>query len=263
MALPIRRALVTGASSGIGAAIARVLAGTGADVVLVARSRDRLAGLSADLERVHGIDAEVLVADLITEEGVGRVAARLAADPAVDVLVNNAGFGTYGDFVTTDPVREEDQVRLNVTALTVLSHHAARIFQDRGEGGILQISSMAGFQPIPEHATYAASKAYVTNFGQALHEELRGSGVHVTVCCPGYTRTEFHASNDIDIDAIPSQAWLSADRVATDAIEALRHNKAVVVPGATNRAVATLSRALPDAITRRMARVASTRVNQP
>lgn len=262
MALPISRALVTGASSGIGASIARILAGTGADVVLVARSGDKLTQLAADLEAAHGIAAEVLVADLITDEGIELVADRLAADPPIDVLVNNAGFGTYGEFITTDAAREGDQVRLNVTALTVLSHQAARIFRDRGEGGILQISSMASFQPIPEHATYGASKAYVTSFGQALHEELKDTGVHVTVCCPGYTRTEFHVANDIDSSSIPDRVWLTADRVAADAIEALRHNKAMVIPGVANQALSTLSRALPDGITRKMARMASSQVNQ-
>lgn len=262
MALHMTRALVTGASAGIGRAIAELLASQGCDLVLVARTESRLAELATTLQDRHGIRAEVLPADLLDQDDVDRVAARLVAEPAVDVLVNNAGFGTYGEIADSDPAHEADEVRLNVLALTTLSAHASRLFRSRGGGGILQVSSMASFQPIPEHATYGATKAYVTSFGQALHEELKPHGVHVSVICPGYTRTEFHEANDIHADGIPDRVWMTADEVARSAVEGLRANRSVVVPGATNKVVATLSRALPDQITRRLSRAASTRINQ-
>lgn len=262
MALHLTRALVTGASAGIGRAIAELLASQGSDLILVARTESRLQALATTLQDRHGIQAEVLAADLLDPTDVDRVAARLVAEPTVDVLVNNAGFGTYGELADNDPAREADEVRLNVLALTTLSAHASRLFRDRGQGGILQVSSMAGFQPIPEHATYAASKAYVTSFGQALHEELKPHGVHVSVCCPGYTRTEFHSSNDIETEAIPDRAWMTADDVARSAIDGLRANRSVVVPGTANKVVSTLSRVLPDQLTRRLSKAASTRINQ-
>ena len=260
MTMHLRRALVTGASAGIGRAIATHLAGQGSDLVLVARTADRLEELATELSDAHGITAEVLAADLTAPDDLARVADRLADEPEVDVLVNNAGFGTTGPIADEPPEGQARMVALNVLALTQLSTAAAAIFRDRGRGGILNISSLAGFQPMPDHTTYGASKAFVTSFTQGLHQELKAHGVHVSVNCPGYTHTEFHATNDIDITGIPQLMWMDSDEVARVAVEGLRHNRALTIPGGRNRAIATLSRALPDAVTRRVAHAASNRL---
>lgn len=248
-----RRAMVTGASRGIGAAFATRLAEQGVDLVLVARSADRLAELADHLERAHAVTVEVLVADLLDTDDLDRVAARVGASPAIDLVVNNAGFGTAGAFVDLDADRERQQVALNVTALVTLSKAAAAVFRERGAGGICNVSSVAAAAPAPFTATYAATKTFVTSFTQALHEELRPAGVHVTTLSPGFTRTDFHDTGDMTVGAVPGVAWSSSAQVAAAGIEGVRRNRAVVVPGAVNLAVVGLSRALPAGVVRRVA----------
>lgn len=248
-------ALVTGASSGIGAAIARELARRGFDLVLVARDRARLEAVASGT----GATCEVLAADLTEPEGCAAFEARLGAEPVIDVCVNNAGIGTYGPFHEGDLAAEDRQVRLNVLALVRLSHATARAMAARGRGAILNVSSLASFQPIPENATYAATKAFVTSFTQALHEELRPYGVRVTVLCPGYTHTEFHARAGADMSAVPGPLWQDADEVARAGIDALERGRAVCVPGALNRVTAALASVAPRAVTRKAARVVNGR----
>lgn len=248
-----RRAMVTGASRGIGAAIATRLAAEGVDLVLVARTVDDLRTLADGLERRNGITVEVLAADLLDPADLDRVARRIAMSPAIDLVVNNAGFGTAGRFDALDADVEESQVRLNVTALLRLSHAAAQTFRDRGAGGILNVSSLAAFAPAPHTATYAATKAFVTTFTESLHEELRPAGVHVSALCPGFTRTAFHEAGDMAVDRIPASLMGDADAVAVAAVDGVRANKAVVVPGMANRAAAGLARVLPAAVVRRVA----------
>ena len=243
--------LVTGASSGIGAAIARELARRGHDLVLVARDPGQLAHV-AD---ATGARCELLPADLTDPAGCAAVEARLGAAPGIDVCVNNAGVGSYGPF-HTQPVDDEDrQVRLNVLAVVRLSHAAARAMAARGGGAILNVSSLASFQPIPDNATYAATKAFVTSFGQALHEELRPLGVRVTTLCPGYTRTDFHRRARVELDSVPAFLWQDADAVARAGIDALERGRALCVPGAANKALAALASAAPGVVTRKAARV--------
>jgi short-subunit dehydrogenase len=248
-----RRALVTGASRGIGAAIATQLAGEGVDLVLVARTTDDLRRLADRLERANGITVEVLAADLLDPADLDRVTDRVSASPVIDLVVNNAGFGTAGRFDTLDPAGEEDQVRLNVTALLRLSHAAAATFRDRAGGGILNVSSLSAFAPAPHTATYAASKAFVNSFTEALHEELKPAGVHVSTLCPGFTRTAFHDAAAMTTDRLPSRIIGDADAVARAAVAGVRDNRAVVVPGAANRTAAGLTRMLPGTVVRRVA----------
>src|SRR4051794_28633572 len=195
-----QRAMVTGGSSGIGEAIARRLAATGTDLVLVARNRERLDEIAGELRARHDIDVDVLVADLGDPVQLAEVEHRLAAevDP-VDLLVNNAGFGFRGRFGDI-PVDDEDALlRVNVVALTRLTHAALGrmraaglpVDRHRPAGGILLVSSLASFQPGPLGATYAASKAFVTSFGQSLYDEAKRDGIVVTTVCPGYTHTDF------------------------------------------------------------------------
>jgi len=246
-------ALVTGASTGIGEQLARLLAERGNDLVLVARDRARLEALAKELEAQHGNHCEVLTADLIEPADLARVETR-AKD--VDTLVNSAGFGSFGNFHELDLDTEDREVRLNVLAVVRLTHAAAGGMVARGRGAILNIASLAGFQPTPNDATYAATKAFVLSFTQAVHEELKGTGVAVSVLAPGFTKTEFQARASFDPKSVPSFLWQEAEPVARAGLDGLAKNKAVIVPGAMNRIAAGLSSVAPFAVTRRAAAVA-------
>ncbi len=185
-------ALVTGASAGIGEQFARYLGAGGHDLVLVARDRARLEALAKDLDADHGARAEVLAADLTDPEELERVEGRVSSTEApVDLLVNNAGFGTIGRFDRIPVDREVDEIELNVIAVVRLAHAAVPAMVSRGHGAILNVSSLASRQPTPNMATYAGTKAFVSSFSQSLHVELKEAGVHVMVLEPGFTRTEF------------------------------------------------------------------------
>jgi hypothetical protein len=254
-----RRAWVTGASAGIGAAFARRLAQEHFDVALVARSRERLAALAAELEKAHGIACDVMPADLTVAAELQRVADAVAGDAGLELLVNNAGFGTVGPLAELDPEREEEEIRLNVTALVRLTRAALPGLIARGHGSIINVSSMAGFQPTPFNATYAATKAFVTCFTESLHEELRGTGVRVQALCPGFTRTEFQERAHIDTGGIPSFAWMTAESVVESSLAALRRGAVVYVPGFGNRLLATAATAMPRAAVRYVVGAASRR----
>jgi short-subunit dehydrogenase len=245
-------ALVTGASSGIGQSFATLLARDQHDLVLVARDTGRLEALAKELDQRFGTTSEILPADLTDREQLGQIEARLRGEPAIDVLVNNAGFGTFGKFHELDIDAEDREVQLNVTALMRLTHAALGPMVQRGKGSVLNVSSVAGVQPVPGDATYAATKAFVLNFSEAVHEELRGTGVHLTVVCPGYTRTEFQERASYSASHVPGFMWQDADEVAETALAALAKNRATCVPGALNRVAATLSGMAPHAVSRRV-----------
>lgn len=253
---PFSHALVTGASSGIGEAIAHKLGKAGVGMVLVARRKERLDGLAARYPNV-----EVLAADLTTAEGLDSVLARLgdATLPVVELVVNNAGFGTSGSFSAANPERLSREISLNINALTRISHEAIRQMQPRGRGYLLNVSSIASFQPGPDLAVYAATKAFVTSLTQALHEELRGSGIRVTALCPGLTHTEFQSSSNTSglESSFPEFAWMSADDVARDGLRAVAAGKAICVPGLVNKSLATVSTFTPRGVARRIAGLAT------
>ncbi|MGA1441915.1 MAG: SDR family NAD(P)-dependent oxidoreductase [Ilumatobacteraceae bacterium] len=253
---PFSHALVTGASSGIGEAIAHKLGKAGVGMVLVARRKERLDGLAARYPNV-----EVLAADLTTAEGLDSVLARLGDTtlPVVELVVNNAGFGTSGSFSAADPERLSREISLNINALTRISHEAIRQMQPRGRGYLLNVSSIASFQPGPDLAVYAATKAFVTSLTHALHEELRGSGIRVTALCPGLTHTEFQSiSNTSGLESsFPEFAWMSADDVARDGLRAVAAGKAICVPGLVNKSLATVSTFTPRGVARRIAGLAT------
>jgi short-subunit dehydrogenase len=245
------RALVTGASSGIGAAIARQLAADGTELVVVARDRSRLEALAA----VVDVATEVLVADLSDAADVAAVAARLgSADDPIDLLVNNAGLGFTGRFAELDHGRERDVVAVNVLALHELSHAAAVAMSAAGTGGILNIASVAGYLPSAGGATYAATKAFVNSLSESLHQDLRDAGVIVTVSCPGYTRTEFHARAAIDSSEIPKFLWQDAETVAAESLAAVGAGRARVVPGALNKFAVGFLKVAPLRLVRRLDR---------
>jgi uncharacterized protein len=246
------RALVTGASSGIGLSIARQLAAEGTELVLVARDQARLEALAAEVR----VPSQVLVADLGDPEQLAKVEARLSADAdPIDLLVNNAGFGFVGRFDQLDIDKEASVVAVNITALMRLAHAAAAAMVTRtGTRGIMNVSSVAGFIPSPNAATYAATKAFVTSLSQAMHEELKGSGVAVSALCPGYTRTEFQdrANAGASSSKVPDRLWQSAEAVAIAGLDGVFANKPIVIPGAHNKAMAGLISALPKGAVRRI-----------
>ena len=244
-----RTALVTGASSGIGEAIARQLASVGVQVVAVARREERLQSLADTMPR-GSID--VLPADLTKKKGLALVAER-ARD--VDLLVNNAGFGTSGPLVDADMKRMQREIRLNVTAVAVLTRAALDGMVARGRGWICNVSSVVGFQPAPNLTVYAATKAFVTSFTEGLHEELRDSGVSATVLCPGLTRTEFQSVSNTTGQSrdLPDFAWMTADEVATIGLADTAAGRAVSIPGTANKAFVATTGVLPRGLVRRMA----------
>jgi short-subunit dehydrogenase len=248
--LPFTSALVTGASSGIGEAMVELLAEAGIATVVVARRKDRLQELADRFQHI-----EVLVADLGTKKGLDAVAARVA-DTAmpIDLVVNNAGFGTSGEFHTLDPHRLDQEVQLNIAALTRLSHAALAAMVPRQRGYLLNVSSVASFQPAPKLAVYAATKAYVTSLTESLHEETRGTGVHVTALCPGLTRTEFQSVSNSDQYAsqYPGFVWLEPREVAQAGLDDVASGKALSVPGAIYKGMVAGSSILPRGIARRL-----------
>jgi len=255
---PFASALVTGASSGIGEGIARELAGAGVATVVVARRQDRLQAIADDFADVVG-GVEVLVADLLTGEGQRAVAERIgSANKPVELVVNNAGFGTNGVFAELQVDRLVDEVELNVAALTRLSHAALAAMTPRGRGWLLNVSSVASLQPAPKLAVYAATKAYVTSLSESLHEEARGTGVHVTALCPGLTRTEFMAVSNPDqygdhyADRYPGFAWTSLDLVVRTALADVIANRALSVPGVQYKALTSVSNMTPRWLRRRL-----------
>ena len=250
-AYPFTSALVTGASSGIGEAMVHLLGEAGVPQVVVARRVDRLDALAA---RYPGV--EVLAADLSTANGVAAVVQRVADQTRpVDLVVNNAGFGTSGDFHTLDPDRLNSEIGVNIAALTRISRAALGEMVPRGRGFLLNVSSVASFQPVPRLAVYAATKAYVTSFTESLHEEVRGTGVHVTALCPGLTRTEFQSVSNTDsyIGRYPWLIWLSAAEVAEAGLHDVATGRALSIPRAIYKGMATVSSMMPRRLLRRIA----------
>ncbi|HET8582812.1 MAG TPA: SDR family oxidoreductase [Jatrophihabitans sp.] len=240
------RALVTGATAGLGAEFATQLAARGYDLVVVARDAERLA---ATRDRLSSVSVEVLPADLGTDEGCAAASARLAAGD-VDLLVNNAGIGTYQPFGVADLAREEAQLDLNVRAVLRLTHAAVRAMTARGSGRILNVSSVAGFVPRGGNATYSASKAWVTMFSEALAVQLAGSGVTVTAVCPGFTHTEFHERAQADMTHVPPRMWLDAPTVVREALDDTFAGKPVSVPSRRYKALVSAARTLPRPVLR-------------
>ncbi len=246
MARPVT--LITGASAGLGAEFARQCAGRGEALLLVARRRERMEALAAEL----GGEVHILAADL----SAPGAAAQLARDTEalglhVRALINNAGFGLAGRFATLPPDRQREMIDLNVAALTELSRLFLPRMLARGRGGILNVASTAAFQAGPNMAVYYASKAYVLSLSEALHQELKGTGIHVTCLCPGPTRTEF-----FDVAGVKGKMFerMSADAagVVRAGLRGLDRNRAIVIPGVANRIGAFSNRLLPRAAMRRI-----------
>jgi short-subunit dehydrogenase len=244
-------ALVTGASSGIGEAFARRLARDGHDLLLAARSESALAALAKELRESSGADVEVLVADLAAAPDLRRVEERVRAERLPELVVNNAGVGTAGPFAERDLELEEQQIRLNVIALTRLTHAALSTMVPRGRGAVINVSSLAGMGPYPFTATYGATKAFVNSLTEALAEELRGSGVRLQALCPGFTRTRFQERAGLDPETVPRFAWMTAEAVVDASLAALARGELVCVPGAGYKVLRAASGAIPRSVFRR------------
>jgi len=249
-------ALVTGASSGIGEALATALARAGHDLVLVARNEARLRQQAAALTAAHGVKAWVQVADLARPGAAERLAAALRrARRPIDVLVNNAGVLEHGPFVAMPSARHRELIDLNVTAVTEMLAHFLPAMVRRGRGRVLNVASIAAFQPVPSLATYAATKAYVLSLTESLSEELRGTGVTLTALCPGITATPMLSTAQRRSGALrklPRFVVGEADAVAAEGIAACLAGEVICVPGAVNLAATLAGRATPRWLLRRM-----------
>jgi uncharacterized protein len=239
-------ALITGASAGLGRDFARLFAADGHDLVLVARRRDRLDDLAAELEHAHGIKAHVLPTDLGQPGAPQEISDHLQASGIeVEFLVNNAGFGSSGAFAELDTRREIEMITVNVSALTYLTRLLLPAMIARGHGRILNIGSTAGFQAGPFMATYYATKAYVNHFSEALAHELAGTGVTVTVSCPCATATEFGAIAGNDKSQLFAGGAATSEEVAREAYQAMMKGKRMIVHGARNRVMVQALRVAP------------------
>lgn len=242
-------AVITGASAGLGAEFARQLARRGTRLVLVARREDRLRALADEVG-----NARVIPADLSVHDAAERLMADLdAAGDAVDLLINNAGFGQIGRFAALDAGRQREMIDLNIGSLTDLCRAFAPRMIERKSGGILNVASTAAFQPGPNMAVYFATKAYVLSFTEALHEELKPHGVHVTALCPGPTRTEFGDVAGFGGNGMFDRVAMTAKPVVAAGLAGLDRNQAVVVPGLVNKIGAASTRFAPRSVVRKIA----------
>jgi len=242
-------ALVTGASSGLGAEFARQLAGRGANLILVARSADRLRAVAAEIERTHPVGVEVVQTDLADRDAVQHLADRFG--DRVHLLVNNAGYGSYGPFATLDPGREYDQVLVNNAALVALTRAVLPAMLHRRIGGVINVASTIAFQPGAYQAVYAATKAFVLSFSEAVRVENRGTGVRVLALCPGPVDTGFLAGLG-DHRAAHTAIYSRldrADRVINVGLRAFDRDRGTVIPGLRNALLASAPRFAPRAAT--------------
>ena len=251
-----KTALITGASSGIGEVLATLLAADGFDVVLVARSADKLKALASALTSQHGIKALVEAADLSERGAADKLAGALKRKRcAVDLLVNCAGVLEYGAFASLTPAKQQHMIDLNISGLTSMLNAFLPAMVARGSGRVLNVASIAAFQPVPMLATYAATKAYVLSLSESLAEELRGTGVTVTALCPGITATRMFsaaASSNDALSKLPGFLIGDVQDVAAQALRACMAGDAICVPGVVNRAITLASRGTPKWLVRRI-----------
>jgi len=252
-------ALITGASRGLGVAFAEELASRGADLVLVARSEDALQTLAARLTALHGVKCHVIAADLADNRAASNIFADLAERGLrIDLLINNAGLGLSGRFLSNDHAKEQASIQVNVQTLVGLSHLFGNVMSAQGRGGIINIASNSAFQPLPHMATYAASKAFVLHFSEALRHELSNTGVRVMAACPGPTATSFFEGTPTTMS---EQSLDAPEMVVRGILRAFDQGKAVSYPGRSSVRLATLlPRLLPRSLTVRLAAMATAKM---
>ena len=250
-----RLALITGASSGLGEIFARRLAQRGCSPILVARRQERLETLARELAQENQVSPEVLVADLSKSDDLLRVKERIEAAPALEMLINNAVFGTTGSFGEVDMALHLDMIHIQATASACLVRAALPKMIAAGQGAIINVGSLASFVAAPHRVTYSANKAFLLKLSEGLARELEGTGVRVQCLCPGFTYTEFHESptfEGFERTDVPKGMWMSAEDVVSDSLRALEAGKVVCIPGWKNRLIVNLQRSLVGPIVVRM-----------
>ncbi|MFH1452472.1 MAG: SDR family oxidoreductase [Armatimonadota bacterium] len=239
-----KTALITGASSGIGEVFAKKLASLGYNLVLTARRKNLLEKLACRLEAKYSVNAEVLTADLSKLTDIIKLEKQIALMNDLYILINNAGFGTSpGYFYKSNIDKETDMITVHITAMLRLTHAALPKMISHGEGVIINVSSMAGFTPVPKGINYGATKCFMSFFSEGLSAELKGTGVKVQALCPGFTYTGFHDTSEYKSDhrdKIPKILWMNAEDVVNESMEALNKNKVIVIPGFKNRLLKTM-----------------------
>jgi short-subunit dehydrogenase len=239
-----KTALITGASSGLGAEFARQLAARGYNLILTARRQSRLAELAQELTSKYPITVEILVADLAQNDGLQTVVERIRLLPSLDLLINNAGFGTHGRFAQVISSKHAAQLHVHVTASVLLTHAAMPGMIARRQGNIINVSSMAGLIPI-RSVLYGTTKAFLVNFSEALDTELRGSGVRIQALCPGFTYTEFHDTPEytgFDRRRIPRFLWLTSAEVVRESLDHLNRRSVICIPGFQYKIIGIIAR---------------------
>jgi short-subunit dehydrogenase len=245
-------ALITGGTSGIGAAFARELAARGDDLVLVARNADRLSDMATGLKERYAVDVETIAADLGVRSEVLRIAERLTStERPIDMLINNAGFGIGAKLTDADTAPHEHGIDVMITAVLLLGAAAGRTMRERGAGTIINVSSTAGYVAM---GSYSAIKTWVTAYTESLANELHGTGVKVMALCPGWVRTEFHERANINISSIPSALWLDADRLVRDSLEDAASGKVISIPSKRYKVLMTICEHLPHRVLRVVSR---------
>ncbi|MDT4895174.1 MAG: uncharacterized protein QOH25_251 [Acidobacteriota bacterium] len=244
--------LITGASSGIGEAFARRLAARGENVLLVARSEDKLASLCNELGRADNVSAQYVALDLTEKDAAARLLEETnQRELEVEMLINNAGFGSMGDFTALDVERELEMIDLNIKSLVALTHLYLKPMRERKSGTIINVASTAAFQGVPYMATYAATKAFVLAFSEALWDENRAFNVHVMALCPGVTETNFFAA--ANSDKPPMRVAQTADQVVDTALTGLKRGKSHIISGWTNYIMTESERLVPRSVVARIA----------
>lgn len=238
-------ALITGASSGIGAEYARQLARKGFNVILLARREARLRALAEELEARHGVRTEVMVADLAKLDDIERVVERIEALDDLEILVNNAGFGIVGDFADVDVSAHVDMVRVHIVATMRFIHAALPGMLTRDRGAIVNVSSLMAYYPLPENVSYSGTKADLKSLTEALHQEVMDTGVRVQVLCPGFTHTEMQEKGGITESVVPGFAWLSTEYVVEQSLRDLERGEVISIPGFGYKVLAFLNRLNP------------------
>ena len=250
-------ALITGGTSGIGAAFARALAARGDDLVLVARNADRLSEMATELKERYAVSVDTIAADLAVREEVLGIAERLASpEQPIDFLVNNAGFAVHAKLTAADTTQHEHAIDVMIRAVLMLSAAAGRTMRERGVGTIINVSSTAGFVAM---GAYSAIKAWVTSYTEGLANELHGTGVKIVALCPGWVRTEFHERANINVGWIPAFLWLDADQLVADCLADAAQGKVISIPSMRYKALTMICGQLPRRTLRAVSRKLTSR----
>lgn len=247
-----KNAYITGASTGIGAKFVEKLA-KDYNLIIIARNEEKLNELSSTVKKENKTEIEVFVCDLTKQKDIKLLSDKITSDKKLGLLVNNAGFGTSGEFADLSLNKELSEIQLNVITPVRLTHVAINNFKKNKYGGdIINVASVVAFLPTPQSATYGATKAYIKSFSEAIHEEVKPFGINIQALCPGLTRTEFQDRAGIDKEKIPEFLWMDSSQVVDDSLKALEQKKAICIPGLMNQSTATILDLIPSELTRKL-----------